>query len=110
MKEKGMARTVIILATSDRPAIERIKCCYTGIAIAEYFRDQGKDVMMIVDTLIRFAMAQREIGLARGEKPETKGYTPSVFTVSVIASESSAISLLATRAVLYLLMKISLTS
>ncbi|MEQ8188079.1 MAG: FliI/YscN family ATPase [Candidatus Eremiobacterota bacterium] len=81
LKEKGMARSVIVVATSDRPAIERIKCCYTGMAIAEYFRDQGKDVMMMVDTLIRFAMAQREIGLARGEKPETKGYTSSVFTV-----------------------------
>ncbi len=81
LKEKGMARTVIVVTTSDRPAIERIKCCYTGMAIAEYFRDQGKDVMMMVDTLTRFAMAQREIGLARGEKPETKGYTPSVFTV-----------------------------
>ncbi|MEQ8172483.1 MAG: FliI/YscN family ATPase [Candidatus Eremiobacterota bacterium] len=81
LKEKGLGRSVIIVATSDRPAIEKIKCCYTGIAIAEYFRDNGKDVMMMVDTVTRFAMAQREIGLATGEKPEAKCYTPSVFTV-----------------------------
>ncbi len=81
LKEDGLARSVIVVATSDRPAIERIKCFYTGTAIAEYFRDHGKDVMMMVDSVTRFAIAQREMGLATGEQPVIKGYTPSVFTV-----------------------------
>ncbi len=81
LKEKGMARSVIVVSTSDRPALERIKCCFTGTTVSEYFRDQGKDVMMMLDSVTRFAMAQREIGLAVGEPPATKGYTPSVFAM-----------------------------
>lgn len=77
--EAGMKRSVVVVATSDQSALVRLKGAYTGTAVAEYFRDQGMDVMLMMDSVTRFAMAQREIGLAVGEPPATKGYTPSCF-------------------------------
>lgn len=77
----GLARSVVVAVTSDKAAMSRIKGAYVATAIAEYFRDQSKDVMLMMDSVTRVAMAQREIGLASGEPPTTKGYTPSVFAV-----------------------------
>ena len=78
--EEGMRRSVVVVATSDRPALERNKAAKTATAIAEYFRDRGKDVLLMMDSLTRFSMAQREIGLASGEPPVTRGYPPSVYS------------------------------
>jgi len=77
--EEGMARSVLVVATSDQPAMLRNKCPMAATAVAEYFRDQGKDVLLMMDSLTRFAMAQREIGLASGEPPVARGYTPSIY-------------------------------
>lgn len=77
--EEGMKRSILVVATSDQPAMLRMKCPSVATGIAEYFRDQGYDVLLMMDSLTRFAMAQREIGLAIGEPPVARGYTPSIY-------------------------------
>jgi type III secretion protein N (ATPase) len=84
---EGMTRTVLVVSTSDRPAMERLKASYVATAIAEYFRDRGKKVMLMMDSVTRFARAQREIGLAAGEPPTRRGFPPSVFSTLPVLLE-----------------------
>ena len=78
---EGMKKSVLVVATSDRPPSERLRASFVATTLAEYYRDQGKSVLLFVDSLTRFAMAQREIGLAVGEPPTTRGYPPSTFAM-----------------------------
>lgn len=81
LREEGMRKSVVVVATSDQPAMMRLKCALVATTIAEYFKDQGKNVLLMMDSLTRFAMAQREIGLAIGEPPVARGYTPSIYSL-----------------------------
>jgi len=90
--EEGLKRSVVVIATSDKPALIRIKAAFVATTIAEYFRDEGADVMLMLDSTTRLAMAQREVGLSIGEPPTTRGYTPSVFSLFPRLMERSGMS------------------
>lgn len=99
--DEGLKRSVVIVATSDQPALVRLKGAMVATTIAEYFRDLGKNVMLMMDSVTRFAMAQREVGLAVGEPPATRGYTPSVFAILPKLLERSGTSDVGTITGLY---------
>jgi flagellum-specific ATP synthase len=99
--EAGLKRSVVVVATSDQPALVRIKAAFTATRIAEFFRDAGLDVMLMMDSVTRFAMAQREVGLAIGEPTTTRGYTPSVFALLPRLLERAGTSAIGTITALY---------
>ena len=97
----GMAKSVVVVATSDEPALVRVRAAMTATAVAEYFRDSGKDVLLLMDSITRCAMAQREIGLAAGEPPTTRGYPPSMFALLPRLVERAGTSRLGTITAFY---------
>jgi flagellum-specific ATP synthase len=99
--DEGLSRSVVVCATSDAPAVVRLKAAFAATTIAEYFRDLGEDVVLMMDSITRLAMAQREIGLAIGEPPATRGYTPSVFAMLPRLLERSGCSDTGTITALY---------